>query len=319
MRNGTTRAGIVYLSLTGNTKAIAAKIGEELASHGAAVSYYDLMEQSNRRNHPLVVDPAFLRENDLLGFGCFTAAYQPMFFFKRLLDQVGDLSERSSFVFCTYGVKFGSTLEVMRRSVARSRAVFLGGEAFACSDEVKDFALNRIYLRHDRPGESEFAQARRFADRVMANHQRAASGARLRPADVAMPRGEPLFRLLGTVVCRQEVLRRLRGFRIDEAKCARCGWCVGICPSQSLSFPDGARAPVVDANCQSCGMCFECRQEAIVPVNAEWGIKSSAKWDHYFYAKAPRKMLDDRELALLREDRFRVMKSRPELMTARGL
>lgn len=310
-------AGIVFLSLTGNTKTMAEKIGAQLGAHGYDVSYLDLMDRGNRERFPLSIDPGFIERSDIAGFGCFAAEYQPPFMFKKMLDGLGDLRGKHCFIFCTYGAEFGYTLESMRKSLEARGAIFLGGDAFASSDEVKDLALNRLYLRHDRPDEVEFSQARAFANQVAANSVAAAAGNPLPPAAARLPRSGRLLTLAGRYVFSQRLLQRARRFRIVPDRCTGCGWCVRICPSLSLSFAGGAHVPSLDGNCQGCAICYECPHQAIVPESAAFSLKLAATWARLFYRDIDRKVLDDRELQLLEADRFAIMKSRPELMKAR--
>jgi flavodoxin len=65
------KVGLVYFSLTGNTKLITEKIGQEFSASDYTVSYYDIMDRENRKKFPLTIDPEFLARNDIIGFGCF--------------------------------------------------------------------------------------------------------------------------------------------------------------------------------------------------------------------------------------------------------
>jgi ferredoxin len=311
------KIGLVYLSLTGNTKTITETIGRELSLRGYETEYYDMMDGGNRSRYPLAIDPSFLSRNGTIGFGCFSSEYRPMFFLQKTLSEIKGLEGKGFFVYCTYGVEFGATLKMMRNALGGSGAVFLGGDAFACSDEVKHLLLNRMYFNHDKPGETEFAQARSFAGRMLQNEGKRRSGADLSKSETALPKGRLLLSLLGRLVFKQKLVRYLTRFSIDETKCIRCGWCVRICPSLSLSFRPGTPVPVVDSNCQGCGMCFECRQKAVQPVFDAGTVKMADRWARTFYKNHPRKTLNDEELALLNDDRFAIMKSRHELMSLR--
>jgi Pyruvate/2-oxoacid:ferredoxin oxidoreductase delta subunit len=311
------KIGLVYLSLTGNTKTISEKIGREFSVNGYRVSFYDMMDGENRIKHPLGIDPSFLAQNDMIGFGCFSAEYQPMFFFRGMLSKMRGLEGKSCFVYCTHGAEFGSTLRMMRNALRKSGAVFLGGDAFACSDEVKALLLNRIYLHHDKPGEAEFLHARQLAGRMIQNEKKRRAGVLLTRSESALPKGRLVLSLLGSLVFKQKLVKYLTRFTIDEKRCIRCGWCLSICPSLSLSFRPGSHTPIQDTNCQGCGICFECKQKAVQPVSHTLTVKVALRWARAFYKTYPRKTLDDRELALLMEDRFTIMKSRPELMSLR--
>jgi Pyruvate/2-oxoacid:ferredoxin oxidoreductase delta subunit/flavodoxin len=311
------KIGLAYLSLTGNTKKITEAIGERFSADGYVVSYYDMMDETNRSEHPREIGASFLARNDVIGFGCFSSEYQPMFFFKRLLSNIRGLRGKSYFVYCTYGAEFGATLQIMREALGKSGALFLGGDAFPCSDEVKALLVNRIYLHHDKPGDAEYDRARLFASRIIRNREKLRAGAVLARDEKALPRGRPVLSLMGRFIFKQKLVRYLTKFTIDENRCVRCGWCVRICPSISLSFKSGRRAPVVDSNCQGCGICFECRQKAVIHVFDALTNKTAGRWARTFYSNHPRKQLDDREFEALKADRFAITKFRPELMSLR--
>lgn len=311
------RAGLVFLSLTGNTKTISEKIGEELSARGYAVSYFDLMDKGNRERFPLGVDPEFIRQSDIVGFGCFAAEYQPIFMFTKLLEDLDQLRGKPCFIYCTFGAEFGHTLESMRRSVEQKGAIFLGGDAFAASDEVKDLALNGLYLRHDKPNDAEFARARDLVGKIVANSEVVAAGQRLAQAATRLPVSGRWFSFVGRFVFTQRTVQRVRRFHILEDRCTGCGWCLNICPSLSLSFAEGSRVPVVDDNCQGCALCYECPDKAIIPEAGKLSLKLARSWARIFYRDIPRKALDRREMEMLHSDRFTVMKSRPELMRSR--
>ena len=317
MASADKKVGLVFLSLTGNTKTMSEKIGEEFCARHYSVSYFDLMDQGNRERFPLAIDPEFIRQSDIIGFGCFAAEYQPLFMFRRILENLDNIRGKPCFIYCTYGAEFGYTLEAMRRSIENRGAILLGGDAFASSDEVKELLLNRIYLRHDKPNRVEFSQARNFVDQIVTNSQLAAAGRRLTREATRLPRSGRWFTFVGRFLFNQETLKKIRRFRISEDRCIGCGWCVNICPSRSLSFMAGARVPVVDDNCQGCAICFECLHKAIMPQNATTAAKLARTWARLFYKDIPRKDLDDREMEMLDRDRFAIMKSRPELMKSR--
>jgi MinD superfamily P-loop ATPase len=205
----------------------------------------------------------------------------------------------------------------MRNVLRKSRAVFFGGEAFPCSDEVKELVLNRVYFHHDKSDEREFSRARQFANKMILNHVQWLAGAVLSKSDTALPQGGLFFEIMGRFVLRQKLAKYIRKFTIDEKRCIRCGWCQDICPSLSLSFTPGSPVPILDGNCQGCALCFECKQKAIRPVFAELGVKLASRWARTVYKAAPRKTLNDREIAIVLDDRFKLMKSRPELMSLR--
>jgi ferredoxin/flavodoxin len=310
-------AGLAFLSLTGNTKTMTEKIGEELGARNYAVAYYDLMEKGNRERFPLAIDPEFIRQSDIVGFGCFAAEYQPVFMFRGILENLDGLRGKPCFIYCTYGAEFGYTLASMRRSLEKKGAVLLGGDAFAASDEVKDLAFNRIYLRHDKPNHVEFSQAANFVEKIVTNSVIATSGRRLPREATRLPASRRWFTFAGRFVFNQKIVKRLRRFRISEDRCTGCGWCVRICPSLSLSFVKSSRIPVLDDNCQGCAICYECPHKAIIPEAGTKNAKLAATWARLFYKDIPRKTFDDHEMQMLDKDRFAIMKSRPELMKSR--
>lgn len=53
---------------------------------------------------------------------------------------------------------------------------------------------------------------------------------------------------------------------IDQERCAGCGACVDVCPTEAITLIDG-KARVNDALCQGCQVCLEaCATGAVQPI-----------------------------------------------------
>jgi Fe-S-cluster-containing hydrogenase component 2 len=55
---------------------------------------------------------------------------------------------------------------------------------------------------------------------------------------------------------------------VDAKRCTGCGDCVGICPTDAISLPNG-KAVIEESLCTACEACLEvCPQDAILAVEA---------------------------------------------------
>lgn len=256
------RALVIFFSVTDTTRRVAGSIAAGLRASGADVLEHDL------RGGP-VPDAA---QFDIVGVGFPTHWYRMPSPARDAINALGDLGGRSAFVFTLNGTHRGAALNTARSALRRAGASEIG--VFTCRGEDRFLGYTRLGYEFfpGHPDGADLQAAFEFGRTLLPSAY--ATVQRGEPVDTPPP--DPpthwmyaLERSLITPWASRHVLSRF--FRVDAARCARCGTCARVCPSHNITWEKGG-LPAWGRECVFCLTCAEVCPEAAIGCPIDWAI-----------------------------------------------
>lgn len=275
-------------STTGNTRLVARFAAEHLRRAGYECELVDITR------HP---EPPDLAEADLLGFACPTMYWRPTVVLERFVARMPNAGARPlpTFQLATAGGDPGAHFAIVAEILAHKGWPTLGAyfvpmvnnwpphRALAEKIPLAERVAGAVAARapSQRPtlsmlwpdvGEPE-ARHREgleaFLDRVLAL---AAQGVLTSPkAPPDLWKGNRVMYAIGRLMT-VEKMQQGTAIRIEADRCGRCGTCVKLCPSGTLTRAAEDEVPRVGATCTGCWTCHNhCPDKAISGFGAPAG------------------------------------------------
>jgi ferredoxin len=276
------KVSILTFSLTGNTKLVAKRIGNEL-SEGNTVTQFNLLKvgkqiDSLASEHSILL--AQLRESletsEVVGLGAFSDFIHPSWrvnelFTEEILPSQFFMKMKFFFTFATAGQFVGRTLNVLSTLLGdkNKSAVFLGSFCALAPENAPPFLPRKPY--RDTWRITELTRVEQFGEQIA----KYINGSEIIPR-ITFSRAQSWE----WAVKKQS---RFRGPSIEppsflKEKCQKCGTCERKCPYNACSLkPDIEDGfPVVDhSKCEGCGRCFNsCPYEAIEMPGSHTELRS---------------------------------------------
>ncbi len=130
--------------------------------------------------------------------------------------------------------------------------------------------LSLPYPDMEQPSHRTVTRVGRFLDRVARRAAVKDFLAVRSPEDFAAERPAVMVRLGRSMTL--EKIRATTDIRIDAQRCSRCGTCVALCPSGSLTRDSDDAVPRVGTTCVGCWACYQhCPENAISGWHAPAG------------------------------------------------
>ena len=282
---------IFYLSGTGNTEwaaqYLAQKTGEQLVfipdwlraneARGGETADQQTEGQQTALQSDAAVEPSQmlqLKEGERIGL-CFPVhGWRPPQIVRRFIELM-PLPPKGHYLYavCTAGDNIGETIDILRQDLGKRGLQldaafslimpesYVGLPFFEVDPEAKE-------MEKKRKAEDKLKQ---FTDLILQRQQ---------ATDLVIGHWPRLnSRFLGGVFTRYLITDK--PFRVDSAKCVKCGICADVCPTQNVIGGLG-KEPVWkhDGSCLACFACYHhCPHHAI-----EYGRQTQHK-GQYFYKK----------------------------------
>lgn len=236
---------IFYYSGTGNTALACRHISDHMAS--AEIQLFDILGGG-------VPD---LSAYGIVGFAAFADFRVVSEVFAKFVDSLPRQEGKPTFVFNTYGMSSGKTLQVMDRLVADRGFKVVAGHALHMPESFPPLIAKGMG-NDNAPNDKELAAFKRFV-------------AELDNIALRLSRGEDVPAGVINLGTANKVLptypkglpERMMGEKfVDEALCTGCGTCANICPNGAITVDS---KPHFDPDkCSYCWACYNhCLFEAI--------------------------------------------------------
>lgn len=257
------KINLICFSQTGNTRKVAKEMTAVFrnAGHSAQTSSFKKASLDD------------FTGADLLGIGapCFESqAPTPV---REFLRNLPPLNGKKAFVFATSGGAPGRVLWDLAHPLQSKGADVLAG--FLCRGTCYYPIPCLVGRFPDRPDETDFEKARKFAADMLHHIESNASipmeGSRSDP----FRHGLGFYNIMGAVL-KDPLVRFLMPVPKAEERCNQCGWCVKECPTGSIQLNP---LPTIAGTCIRCYRCLTGCPEKALAVN--WGISNFLTWTLY--------------------------------------
>lgn len=265
------RIVILLHSTTGNTRVVARFAAERLRRLGHEVEVVDVVKTGAAPD---------LRGVDLLGVASPTMYFRPTWTMERALARMENAERRTpAFLVNTCGGMPGGQFALLAELLAHKGYVVLGAHWILAPsnwpphvDAMRALAVTeplaraaRLAPRSLRPlwaalwesaGMPDSRDRQELEDFLATVASRAAAG-RLEDAPTPSELHHPIptTDLVGRVIPREFPDAVLR-FRIDPARCSRCGTCVAVCSDRIITREAEDQVPRIGSGCTGCYGCF---------------------------------------------------------------
>ena len=249
-----TKAIVVYLSYTGNTKQIAEAIIEGVTSTGVKCDTARLRETA----------PGAVTGYDLIGIGSPVRLGKMPFELKEWLQSLRVPEGTHCFVFNTHAALPVGFMKEAVTALREKGLTVIGFKNWYCTVYLP--YVPKPYFTDGHPDDIDLREAREFGREMVERSRRIHEG----ETDLIqrLPEGEEYDLIYGGMMTgslpTDVMAARAQGFSIDLDKCTRCGYCVEICPTNSIDF--SSDAPVFH-RCDQCWLCEQTCPEGAISFN----------------------------------------------------
>lgn len=264
------KALILYWTITRTTLRVAERIADGLQSEGVKCELYDLRDGR-------VPDTS---RYDLVGVGFPVHWYRPPTPVREAIVALGRLDGMPVFAFSLNGTYRGAGLNRARRALMRAGGMEMG--AFSSYGENHFYPYVRLGAEFSpgHPTAQDLDAAFEFGRSVaIARHavQRGEPPPDPRPMDAPT---YPMY-ALERFISGPRLTRILysRFFRVDPARCVRCGTCAKGCPTRNISWQRG-ELPAWGRDCVLCLNCVTVCPEEAVTCPMDWRLfRPFVRWN----------------------------------------
>lgn len=248
------RVLIASFSQTGSTKKVADLIAKGLQTSNWKITHFSISGNAIPE----------LDEYDIIGIGSPTYFFRPPFNVMDFVNNLGDLKNKSTFVFVTHGTHKGDCGNRIRKALIKKGSKDLGYFTSFGKDLWLGYIKRGVLFSPGSPSDIELASAEEFGKTLISRYQD--QNPEVEAFDPSTPAMYGLERML---VARPFVkLMYSKTFKADK-KCDNCGLCIKKCPVNNISEREDGKLKWNP----DCTLCLSC--ELICPKDA---IHSAIDW-----------------------------------------
>jgi len=237
---------IFYFSGTGTTKLAVEYIAANLCN--IEFDFHDM----NDKNVP------DLRKYDLLGFASYAQAFNPPQYVEDFIKKLNRAENKYAFIFNTYGLVNGNTLNKIGNWVERIGCRVIAGFALH-TPESSPIMIRYKITSENSPNEKEMKKFNNFIKALDLKVNGIKLGTIIEEININENR---ILGLMGEIL-RGSSFASIGKKYVDTDKCIKCKVCQEKCPYNAIQFQD--EYPKFDEKkCKSCFICYnKCSVQAI--------------------------------------------------------
>lgn len=195
----------------------------------------------------------------MIGVASAVFGFQPAFHLQEFLRGLPPLPGRLGFAFCSYSFSPANTLATLAEALQAKEIMPLGTHAMRAEEAFPPFRLPAYIPSQGHPDLQDARGVQQFARQVVrrALEWKEGEGGEMGEGLARTAAFDRLTRFID-----RDLLRLSMGrWRVEQARCIRCGQCAKMCPVGAIAL---SPLPVRGKGCIGCWGCFNlCPQGAI--------------------------------------------------------
>ncbi len=242
------RVLIASFSQTGSTKKVADLITKGLHSSDWEITHFNISEN----------DTPKLDNYDIIGIGSPTYFFRPPFIVMDFVNKLDGLSNKSTFVFITYGTHKGDCGNWIRKTLIRKGSFDLGYFYTYGADYWLGYVKRGVLFSPESPSNEELGSAEQFGKALISRYDD--HKFEVESFDPATP---VMYGFEKMLVARPFAkLMYSKTFRADK-ECDNCRLCIKKCPNKNITEDKNGKLKW-SSNCMLCATCeLVCPKDAV--------------------------------------------------------